>query len=232
MKKMGFVGAYDKIETLLYVAKILKNFNKKVLVIDSCKMQKARYIIPSIAPTVNYITTFEGFDVAVGFQNFAQIKGYLGKTNDEELEYDIALIDVDSIEHFENYEIFHADNLFFATGFDLYSLKKGLEILGGLQQPVPMTKMLFANKILPQDNEYLNFLAKDTKVIWNENIIGILTSDLDNVVFFENQRVAKLKYKNLSPAYKESLATIVMTILPGTKINDIVKTLKTIDKGV
>lgn len=232
MKKIGFVGAYDKIETLLYVAKILKNFNQKVLVIDSCKMQKARYIIPTIAPTVNYITTFEGFDVAVGFQNFAQIKGYLGKTNEEELEYDIVLIDVDSIEHFENYEIALADNLFFATGFDLYSLKRGLEILCGLTQPVPMTKMLFANKVLSQDNEYLNFLAQNTKVVWNENIIAILTSDLDNAVFSENQRIARLKYKNLTSNYKESLATIVMTILPGVKINDIIKVLKTMDKGV
>lgn len=232
MKKIGFVGAYDKIETLLYIAKILKNFNKKVLVIDSCKMQKARYIIPTIAPTVNYVTTFEGIDIAVGFQSFNQIKGYLGKTCDEELEYDFFLIDVDSIEGFESYEIAQADNLFFVTGFDLYTLKKGLEILSGLQQPVPMTKMLFANKILPQDNEYLNFLAKDTKVIWNENIIGILTSDSDNIVFAENQRVARLKYKNLTPSYKESLATIVMTIMPGVKINDVVKTLKTMDKGV
>lgn len=232
MKKIGFVGAYDKIETLLYIAKILRNFNKSVLVIDSCKMQKARYIVPSIAPTVNYITTFEGFDVAVGFQNFAQIKGYIGKTNDEELEYDIVLIDVDSIEYFENYDIAQADNLFFATGFDLYSLKKGLEILCGLTKPIPMTKMLFANKLLSQDNEYLNFLAKNTKVIWNENIIAILTSELDNAVFSENQRISKIRYKNLSPNYKESLAIIVMTILPGVKINDVIKTLKTMDKGV
>ena len=122
--------------------------------------------------------------------------------------------------------------MFFATGFDLYTLKKGLEILYGLNQPVPMTKMLFANKVLKQDNEYLDFLAKDVKIVWNENIISILTSDTDNLVFAENQRVERLKYKNLSANFKESLATIVMTIVPGIKINEVVKVLKTIDKGV
>lgn len=232
MRKIAFVGAYDKIETLLYVAKILRHFNNRVLVIDSSEMQKARYIIESILPTSNYVTNFEGFDVAIGFQSFAQIKGYLGKTNDMELDYDIVLIDVDSIEYFENYDIAQSDNLFFATGFDLYSLKKGLEILSGLSQPIPMTKMLFANKVLPQDNQYLNFLAKDTKVVWNENIISILTSDYDNHVFAENQRVGRLKYKNLSPNYKEALATVVMTIIPGLRINDVVRAIKTMDRGV
>ena len=55
---------------------------------------------------------------------------------------------------------------------------------------------------------------------------------MDNHVFSENQRVARLKYKNLSVNFKESLATIVMTIVPGLKINEVAKTLKTIDKGV
>lgn len=232
MRKIGFVGVYDKIDTLLYTAKILRCLQKKVLLVDSCKMQKARYVVPSIAPTINYVTTFEGFDIAVGFQNMNQIKGYLGKTREEELDYDIVLIDVDSIENFEGFEIELSDNLFFATGFDLYTLKKGLEILYGLNQPVPMTKMLFANKVLKQDNEYLDFLAKDVKIVWNENIINILTSDTDNLVFAENQRVERLKYRNLSANFKESLATIVMTIVPGIKINDVVKVLKTIDKGV
>lgn len=232
MRKIGFVGVYDKIDTLLYTAKILRCLQKKVLLIDSCKMQKARYVVPSIAPTINYVTTFEGFDIAVGFQNINQIKGYLGKTREEELDYDIVLIDVDSIENFEGFEIELSDNLFFTTGFDLYTLKKGLEILYGLNQPVPMTKMLFANKVLKQDNEYLDFLAKDVKIVWNENIISILTSDTDNLVFAENQRVERLKYKNLSANFKESLATIVMTIVPGLKINEVVRTLKIIDKEV
>jgi len=232
MKKIGFVGAYDKTDTILYIAKILKSFKQKVLVVDSCKMQKARYVVPSIAPTVNYITTFEGFDIVVGFQNFNQIKGYLGKTEEEELEYDIVLIDVDSVEHFENFEIEYADNLFFATGFDLYTLKKGLEILCGLSKPIPMTKMLFGSKISKEDNQYLDFLAQSTRVVWNENVINVTVSDLDNMVFSENQRVAKLKYKNLTASYKEALSTLVMTIMQDVKINDVMRILKTIDKGV
>ena len=35
MKKIGFVGAYDKKDLILYIAKILTELKNKVLVIDS-----------------------------------------------------------------------------------------------------------------------------------------------------------------------------------------------------
>ena len=42
MKKIGFIGAYDKIDLIIYVAKILTTLKKKVLVIDATTNQKAR----------------------------------------------------------------------------------------------------------------------------------------------------------------------------------------------
>ena len=68
MKKIGFVGAYDKKDLVLYIAKILTKLNKKVLVIDSTIKQKTKYIVPTIKPAKAYVTEFEGFEVAVGFR--------------------------------------------------------------------------------------------------------------------------------------------------------------------
>ncbi len=65
MKKIGFIGAHDKTDLILYVAKILTVLNKKILVIDSTVNQKARYIVPTISPTAKYITDFEDIDIAV-----------------------------------------------------------------------------------------------------------------------------------------------------------------------
>ena len=81
MKKVNFIGSYDKTDFILYVAKILTTLGKKVLIVDSTLVQKARYIVPVINPTVAYITEFEKIDVAVGFQSFERIKDYLGKSN-------------------------------------------------------------------------------------------------------------------------------------------------------
>ena len=42
MKKIGFIGAYDKTDLIVYVAKILTTLDQKVLVIDATVNQKAR----------------------------------------------------------------------------------------------------------------------------------------------------------------------------------------------
>ena len=59
MKKIGFIGAYDKTDMLLNIAKILTTMQNKVLIVDSTINQKARYVVPAINPTVSYITSFE-----------------------------------------------------------------------------------------------------------------------------------------------------------------------------
>ena len=104
MKKVGFIGAYDKIDLIIYVAKILTTLNKKVLVIDATTIQKARYVVPAINPTITYVTEYEGIDIAVGFQNIQDIKRYLGISEKQELEYDIVLIDTDNIESFKSFK--------------------------------------------------------------------------------------------------------------------------------
>ena len=76
MIKIGFVGAYDKTDIILYIAKIISLIGKKVLVIDSTINQKAKYVVPVINPTKSYITEFEGMDIAVGFNNLQQIQEY------------------------------------------------------------------------------------------------------------------------------------------------------------
>lgn len=77
MKKIGFIGAYDKTDLILYVAKAAVEVGKKVLFIDATVLQKARYIVPCIAPSKYYITEYEKIDVAVGFNNLEEIEKYL-----------------------------------------------------------------------------------------------------------------------------------------------------------
>ena len=77
IKKIGFIGAYDKTDLILYVAKVLAETGKQVLVVDATVLQKARYIVPCIAPSKYYITEYEKIDVAVGFSSLEEIKKYL-----------------------------------------------------------------------------------------------------------------------------------------------------------
>lgn len=128
MDRIGFIGSYDKTDFIVQIAKILTEMGKRVIVVDTSLLQKAKYIIPVINPTKAYVTEFEEIDVAVGFDKPEHINNYLG-INDLSLNYDIALIDIDSYKAFENFDMYSAKINYFVTSFDLYSLKRGLEVM-------------------------------------------------------------------------------------------------------
>ena len=232
MKRIGFIGAYDKTDLILYIAKILTVLKKKVLIIDATINQKARYIVPVINPTLKYVTDFEDIDIAVGFENTTEIKEYLGVAPDKEMEYDVIMIDCDNSAKFESYNIKESQKNYFVTSFDVYSLKKGLEMLIDLKEPVSLTKILFSKDMIKEEDDYLNFLSLGYKIVWNENRIYFPVENGDLDVIYENQRVAKIKFKRLSIQYKDSLAFIAEEILGEVSESKIRRAIKYIEKGV
>lgn len=232
MKKIGFIGAYDKTDLIIYIAKILTTLKKKVLVIDATAKQKARYVVPVINPTKMYVTEYEEIDIAVGFPNIEDIKRYLGYSEEQNLDYDIVLIDTDSIEGFSIFKLEESFKNYFVTSFDAYSLKKGLEILSGLKSVISLTKVLFAEEMLKEEDDYLNFLSLGYKIIWNEYRIYFPIENGDLSVIYENQRVAKIKFKKLSIQYKDGLAYMSEEILGDVSEMTIRRAIKLIEKGV
>lgn len=230
MKKIGFIGAYDKTDLLLNLAKILTTMKNKVLVIDSTINQKARYVVPAINPTVSYITSFEDIDVAIGFNNVDDIKKYMGITG--ELPYDILLVDADTTQKIDEFHLDMADRNYFVTSFDIYSLRRGIEILGGLKLPMHLTKILFAREILKEEDDYLNFLSLGYKMIWNDEKIYFPIENGDLSAIAENQRVQKIKFKKLSIQYKDGLSFITQQILNLDSDSNVRRTIKNIERGV
>ena len=231
MKKIGLIGAYDKTDFILYVAKILSVLGKSVIVIDTTVTQKAKYVVPVINPTKAYLTEYETIDVAVGFNKMQEMREYLGLQEGEELQYDYALIDIDSPEAFNDFNMNEATTSFFVTSFDLYSLKRGLEVLSGLTENIKMTKVLFSKNMLKEDDEYLDFLSIKYKVEWEKEKIYFPFEQGDQSIIIDNQRAAKIKLKNLSTAYKEGLVSMVTHILPETSYSEAKKALRVAEKG-
>ena len=232
MEKIGFIGAYDKTDLILYIARTLVAMGKKVLVVDSTITQKAKYVVPVINPTTTYVTEFEEIDVAVGFASFEAIKDYLGLPQVTPLDYDIALVDIDNSKILEQFNMAEATRNYFVTSFDLYSLKKGLEILFGLTKPIRLTKVLFSKEVLQEDDDYLNFLSLGMKIELNEEKIYFPFELGDESVIAENQRVSKIKYRKLSTQYKEGLLYILEQILDKEKPNNIRKAFRQLEKNV
>ena len=224
MKKIGFIGGYDKIDLIIYVAKILTELGQNVLVVDATITQKARYIVPSISPTLMYITEFEDIDIAGGFKKEEDLRNYLSLSEGQEMEYDIALIDIDNYNGFEGFNLEEAQKNYFVTSFDSYSLKKGLEALIDLKNAISLTKVYFSKEILKEEDDYLNFLSLGYKVIWNDYRIYFPIENGDLSVIYE--------IKKLSVQYKDGLAYLAEEILGDANEARVRKVIKTIERGV
>jgi len=229
MEKVGFIGAFDKIDLILYVAKLLTIANKKVLIADTTILQKARYVVPSIDPTVSYITEYEEIDIAVGFYSLDDIIHYLGKNSEQEMGYDYILVDIDSYNVIKNYGINNQTKNYFVTSFDTYSIKRGLETLAGIPEPIPLTKIIFSKEVSKSENDYLEYLALGYKVMWNEYKIYFPLEQGDQTAISNNQRVAKIKFGNLTNQYKDSLTSIAEDILKEINSNKFKKMLKNLE---
>lgn len=214
MKKIGFVGAYDKTNLIMYIAKVLQNMNNRVLVIDGTIIQKMRYVVPTISRAKLYITEFEKIDFAVGFQNIEQIMQYLqmNTMNEESLPYDYVLIDTDNRMALKTFDVTASTKMYFVTGFDMYSLKKGIDIFSNLEEQVDLTKILFANNVTKEDLEYLNYLSLEKKIKWNDIEIYAPVLENDNRVIEENQRIDKIRVKKLSNNYQQAIIYIVQNM--------------------
>lgn len=223
MKTIGFIGAFEKTDLIVYVAKILTETGKKVLVIDTTVLQKARYIVPAIAPTKFYVTEFEKIDIAVGFENLESIDKYLEGIEEN---YDIVLIDIDSPEMFDTFGMLNAEKLYFITAFDKFSLRRGIEIIGEMRAKIEMTKILFEREISDENDEYLNLLTLTSPIEWEKEKLYFPYDQGDLTAIIENQRLSKIKFKNLSEQYRESLYMLAKQIIPEVKPALIKKSMK------
>ena len=232
MKKVGFIGAYDKTDFILYVAKLLVEMKQKVLVVDATITQKAKYVVPVIKPSKSYITEYEGIDIAVGFENFGEIKQYLAIPPTMELAYDVALIDLDTQKAINDFSLETFDLNYLVTSFDSYSIRRGIESLADLKTPIKVRKVLFSKEALKEEDDYINFLSLGSKIEFEDEILYLPFEAGDQTIIYYNQNVAKIKYKYLSTQYKEGLLYVASEILGKESENELRKMFKKIEKGV
>ena len=224
------MGAFDKLDLLLYLAKIIKSLEKRVIIIDTTQLQKSRYIVPTINPTKSYITRFEDIDIGVGFENYEEIEKYIGFTEEQKMNYDYALVDIDNQERFAYFNNQDTSKNYFVTSFDLYSIRKGLEIIERIEKPVKMTKVLFSREMNENDDYYLDYLSLGYKIAWEENKINFPYETSDIEAMIENQKTFKIRLKGLSQQYKDALEYLVTDMIPNVDNNNLRRIMKNLEK--
>lgn len=230
MEKINFIGAYDKTDSIMYIAKILTEMGKKVIIVDATITQKTKYVIPTIDSRSQYIANYANIDFAIGFTNYNDIKTYLGMPQSAAFTYDYMLIDIDNSDLLNNFDVYSSKKNYFVTSFDLYALKKGVEVLKRLSLPVEIMKVYFSNLMSQSEDDYFNYIATGCRVKWNKDKIyfPLLNEDLD--VIKENQRLSKIRFKGLSNEYKTSLMEWTQDICGDS--NGVKKACRQIERGV
>ena len=230
MEKINFIGAYDKTDSIMYIAKILTEMKKKVIIVDATITQKTKYVIPTIDSRSEYIANYANIDFAIGFTNYNDIKTYLGMPQSAAFTYDYMLIDIDNSDLLNNFDVYSSKKNYFVTSFDLYALKKGVEVLKRLSLPVEIMKVYFSNLMSQSEDDYFNYIATGCRVKWNQEKIyfPLLNEDLD--VIKENQRLSKIRFKGLSNEYKTSLMEWTQDICGDS--NGVKKACRQIERGV
>ena len=214
----------------MYITKILTEMKKKVIIVDATITQKTKYVIPTIDNRSEYIANYANIDFAIGFTNYNDIKTYLGMPQSAAFTYDYMLIDIDNSDLLNNFDVYSSKKNYFVTSFDLYALKKGVEVLKRLSLPVEIMKVYFSNLMSQSEDDYFNYIATGCRVKWNQDKIyfPLLNEDLD--VIKENQRLSKIRFKGLSNEYKTSLMEWTQDICGDS--NGVKKACRQIERGV
>ena len=147
-------------------------------------------------------------------------------------EYDYIFLDIDSPEEMVNFNIQSATQNYFITGFDVYSLKRGMEILEGITEAIPMKKVYFTKKAKKEENEYFDYISLGCKVLWNEEIIYFPFEQGDQTTLMENQRVSKVKIKKLTQAYKDGLIYLANELIDPQEDSALRRAYKQLERGV
>ena len=225
MEQIGFIGAYDKKDLLLNIAKVITNFNKKVLIVDATTTQKLRYVVPRInnAQGNTYVSEYLQIDVALGFMNLNGIAQYLGQG----LNYDYILIDTDNIQTLNSFMLQKTVKNFFITSYDEYELQRGLEIFKFLQQPMEVYKTIYSANISSKSDDYLNHLVEGTNITWKKEKIDFAETIEDKKAVLLNQLERQLLLRRFTSTYKDSLEYMISFMI-GDQISqgDIRRTIR------
>ena len=238
MKIINFIGNYDKFELMLYVAKVVKlTQNASVLIIDSYETQKSRCIVPAILNDDQYITTFEEMDIAVGFKDQKDIVEYLQDHNDDFNNYDYVFIDMNSKEACVNFNSENPNVSFAVSSCDKFDILKTVGLLGEYTEKNKsfvgkMHKIYFYSLLETSDEKYIDYSFNNLDIEWNNKKIYIPLDEGDRSVLIQNQYAEKIRIRELSKTFRNSIVDIATYILGDATKSFILKTMKNIERGV
>lgn len=121
LKNILCFGTKNKADILMYLGAMLRNMNKKVLIIDMTKGSIYKHSF-SADPDMNLID-FDGVDILLDVSNHSDVENVLSSYKESLEAYDIVIFDVDDISVLQENEWNEIFAQYYVGDFDLMNQK-------------------------------------------------------------------------------------------------------------
>lgn len=213
MKKILIAGAIEKSDFVLYLAKIMTNLQKKVLVVDATRSNVYENIIQEQDSPFYEIA---GVDIAVQQHNLSNIKKLLSSHKEKMEDYDFVLVDIDHPSHIQNWSEFEMHLL--VTSYEKHCINNNRELISAYVKTQDEAHHIEFHLILHHvdtviDKEYIEQQFIPYRIVFHEDNFYIPYDEVDYAQKIEFQYSQRFYLKRLSRAYKKTLQYLVEDIL-------------------
>jgi hypothetical protein len=85
------------------------------------------------------------------------------------------------------YQIHAEDKKYFITSYDMYSLRRGLQVFKKIEEPLEVTKVIFSREIDPQEEKFFDYISKGLKIKWGKIVLYFPFDFSDQNAIFINK---------------------------------------------
>ncbi|WP_103110898.1 hypothetical protein [Brevibacillus reuszeri] len=206
MKKILFIGSYEKTDLMFYTAKLL-SIHHKVLIVDGTNSKDYHYTYPKVDTEAD-IQQHDSFDIAESV-NLKRYESLLASDS-----YDYVLIDINNPELIREWPV--CDVYFLVTSHDNTILQKNVQLMSAFFQEKNQSDLVPIYQIVNEGssftNEFIRDLFNQNPIDWKETFT-FYPDERDLESKFMNQHLPTVVINKLSGALKQTLMGIVGTIL-------------------
>ena len=224
MKLIQFVGARNKSDLVMYIAHVLTNLNKRVLVVDGTRNELYKNGFINTEKS-QFLFDFQGIDILAGSNNWLDIEECLQRSGETTIAYDAILVDHDYVETFSQEWPTFTDR-FYVGDFDRANQLLDSEMINTLIETTEnneFKRITFESNYKMDTSYFESFLAKNVK--WRSINYLFQPDDLLEGLRMQMQHEQVIPYKRLSKQYKE-LVTEIVSALYEIHIKDITDAVK------
>ncbi|WP_338657273.1 hypothetical protein V6B14_22255 (plasmid) [Sporosarcina psychrophila] len=211
MMTVQFIGTRNKTDFVIYLAHVLSNLEKRVLIVDSTRNELYKNGFTRMSKG-QFLYDFQGIDILCGTTNWLDIEECLLRSGESTVGYDVILVDMDTSETLEQ-EWPDFNERFYVGDFDRANQLRDAEMIRTLFSNTGNNelKRITFESTFKLDGSFFESML-DTEVQWRSMNYLFEPDDLAEGLRHQMQHDQTIPYKKLNKQYKELLSEIVSAL--------------------